>query len=152
MADEMKPRVLLSAMLFVFLLLPGTARAELTIIGHYTGGDTTFDISTFSKDGGKAVIVGMSRKVSIAFSKNDWNSFVAVWRKAEQSQSDSFQFIGSYKETGTTYRSLLMVAAGPGVLFTINDAKGTLSFILLPKDFAAFNANIATAANYLNSN
>jgi hypothetical protein len=58
-------------------------------------------------------------------------------------QSNSFQFIGTYKETGTTYNSLLMMAAGPGVQFVINDESGTLLFVLSPGDYAKFDTDVA---------
>jgi hypothetical protein len=74
-------------------------------------------------------------------------------------QSDSFRIIDSYKETGTTYHSLLTVAAGPGVQFTINDPEetskgkqGTYSFILSASDYARFDADIAKVTAYLDSN
>ena len=149
----MKRHLLLSAILAVLLLLPATAWAQLTIVGHYTGGNIFFDIATFTKDGKKVALLGISHKVSIAFRKDEWNTFAAIWQKAKRSKSDSFQFIDSYKEAPSDgYRSLLTVAVGPGVQFTINDKAGTYVFVLPPKDFFRVDADIAKVATYLGSN
>ena len=97
--------------------------------------------------------LGISHKVSIAFRKDEWNTFAAIWQKAKRSKSDSFQFIDSYKEAPSDgYRSLLTVAVGPGVQFTINDKAGTYVFVLPPKDFFRVDADIAKVATYLGSN
>ncbi|HZL59840.1 MAG TPA: hypothetical protein VFC38_09070 [Stellaceae bacterium] len=148
----MKRRLFLSAVLAALLLLPATARAGLVIVGSYAGGDTSFNIATYEESGIRVGLLNISRKVSVTFAQNEWNSFVALWRKAERAQSDSFQLIGSFKESSTTYRSLLTVAAGPGVQFTINDAAGTLSFTLSPNDFARFDGDVATVAAFIGAN
>ncbi len=156
----MKRHVLISVLVAGLLLLPVTARAALTIIGHYDyGGGTVFDVAYNAENGGKVSLLGMKGNinnvrsaVSITFSKNEWNSFVALWRKAMGTQSSSFQFVGTYKETNTKYNSLLTVAAGPGVQFTINDQPGTLVFVLRPADFARFDADVAKVTAFFNSN
>jgi hypothetical protein len=134
-----------SAILASLLLPPASIRADgLDFIGHYTSGDNIFlDIATYTKDGQTVGILGISRTVSITFRKREWNSFIDLWRKAGMTRSDSFQFIGTYKEIDTTYNSLLTMAAGPGVQFTINDKAGTLSFVLSPNDYARFDADVA---------
>jgi hypothetical protein len=144
----MKRHMLISAILAILLLNPANARADgLTNIGHYTSGDGTFfDISTYSEKGEMVGILTIARKVSITFRKDEWQSIVAMWRKADRTQWNSFQFIGTYKETGTTYASLLTVAAGPGVQFTINDKAGTFTYVLPRSDYAGFDANVATVA------
>lgn len=162
----MKPHILVSAVLALLLLLPATARADgLITVGRYTNGsDISLNISTYQEGGDKVGLLSMllpPHKGSMAFNKNTWPSFVALWHKAESTQSGSFQFIGSYKEIGTTYPSLLTVAAGPGVQFTINDPGNpteqnypaeTYSFILSPNDFARFDADVAKVTDFLNSN
>jgi hypothetical protein len=144
----MKRHMLISAILAILLLAPANARADgLAIIGHYTSGDgSSFDIATYSEKGDTVGILGIGHKVSIAFDKDEWKSMIAIWRKANRTQSNSFQFIGTYKETGTTYKSLLTVAAGPGVQFTINDKAGTFIYVLPRSDYAGFDANVATVA------
>lgn len=146
---SMKRRFVLAALLAALLLLPGPARAALTLIGHYTAGDNSFDIGTFQRDADKGALLGISHKVSITFGPGQWASFVALWRKAKNTQSSSFQLIGSYKETGTDYLSLLTVAAGPGVQFSINDKGGTFTFVMAPGDFARFDADVDRVAAFL---
>ena len=66
-----------------------------------------------------------------------------------QKASTSWQFVGSFKETGTTDVDLLIVTAGPGVQFTIMDAtNGTLSFVLRKSDFDAFDAKVRQVTEY----
>ncbi len=154
----MKRRIFLSVLLAALILLSANAWAAITIVGHFTGGGgTTFDIGTFTndKDTERGGLLGISHKVSITFGgmndRNEWNSFVALWRKAQQTRAASFQFIGTFKETGTDYNSLLTVAAGPGVQFTINDKPGTFIFVLSPSDYASFDAAVAKVSAYLGS-
>ena len=155
----MKRQIFLSAILAVLLLLPKTARAQLTIVGNYAAVGATLNIATHVKNGRKKALIGISNKVVIAFSKDQWKTFVAIWQKAMKMQSYSFRIIDSYKEAGTTYQSLLTVAAGPGVQFTINDPEetskskqGTYSFILSASDYARFDVDIAKVTAYLDSN
>jgi hypothetical protein len=150
----MKRRVIVAALLAVLLLLPGKVRADgLNVVGHYANADGTFlDIATFSEKGETVGILGIAHKVSITFSNNEWPSFVAIWRKAQATRSDSFQFVGTFKETGTTYNSLLTAAAGPGVQLTINDQPGTYVFVLSPNDYARFDGDVAKVASILGSN
>jgi hypothetical protein len=149
----MKRRVIVAALLAVLILLPAKVRADgINIVGHYANADgTSLDIATFSEKGETVGILGIAHKVSITFSPNEWPSFVAIWKKAEGIQSNSFQFVGTYKETGTTYNSLLTAAAGPGVQLTINDQPGTYVFVLPPGDYAKFDADVATVAAILGS-
>jgi len=150
----MNRRVFLSVLLAALILFSANARAAITIVGHYTGGgDTTFDIGTFTndKDTERGALLGISHKVSITFRADEWPAFVALWRKAEQTRSASFQFVGTYKETGTDYNSLLTVAAGPGVQFTINDKPGTFIFVLPLNELADFDAAVAKVSAYLGS-
>jgi hypothetical protein len=155
----MKRKIFLSAILAVMLLLPATARAQLTIIGNYTAGDNTLNIATHVKNGRKNAVIGISSRVAISFPRNEWKTFVAIWQKAKNTQSVSFRIIDTYQEVGTRYQSLLIVAAGPGVQFTINDPEetskgkqGTYSFILSASDYARFDADIAKVTAYLDSN
>lgn len=156
----MKRHWLAAVLVAGLLLLPLSARAALTIVGHYDyGGGTSFDVAYNAASGGKVSLIGMRGNinnvrsaVSITFTKNEWNSFVALWRKAERTQSNSFQFVGTFKETHTTYNSLLTVAAGPGVQFTLNDQPGTLIFVLSRADFARFDADVAKVTAFFNSN
>lgn len=140
----MKRYLLLSAIL-AGVMLPGMAQAQFAAVGHYTSGpDTSFDIGTFTQKGDKVALVGVSHKASITFKKGpEWNAFVALWRKAKKTHSKSLKVIGSLKEIGSAAPSSLTVAVGPGVQFTINDKPGAFSFILLPSNFASFDAAIA---------
>lgn len=134
------------------LMFPVGAKAQLNVIGHYTGGNTTLDIATFTKKDDRVGIMGISRKVSIAFAPGEFKHLVALWRKARKVRSDSFQFVGTYKETQTTYNSLLTVSAGPGIQFTVNDKPGTYTFTMSPSDYARFDADLARVNAYINPN
>jgi hypothetical protein len=141
----MKRSLFLPAVLVVLFLLPAAVRADgITVIGTYAGSDgATFSIDTYVQGSTTVGLINISKKVSITFDKAEWQSFVELWEKARVTQSNSFQFIGTYKETGTTYNSLLMMAAGPGVQFVINDESGTLLFVLSPGDYAKFDTDVA---------
>lgn len=141
----MKRYLLLSAMAACIFLLPAALRADgLTPVGHYVGPDATnfLDIATYVEGDETVAVMGISRKVTVAFGKQEWQSFVDLWHSAKGTHADSFQYVGNFKESGTTYTSLLMVAAGPGVMFVINDAKGTYVFVLNATDYAAFDADV----------
>lgn len=150
----MKRYALLSAILVWMFLLPVAARADgLTIVGQFVGSDNTMTlyIVTYAEGDKTIGLVSISKKVSVTFSKGEWQSFVDLWQKSRQTNSTSFQFTGSYKETETDYNSLLMMAAGPGVLFVINDAKGTYVFVLPPSQYAAFDATVDKVAQTLSA-
>jgi hypothetical protein len=135
-------------------LLPAAARADgLTVVGHYVGSDgvSFLNISTFVEGDETVAVLNISQKVSITFGKQEWQSLDDLWLKAKQTNSTSFQFCGAFKETGTTYNSLLMMAAGPGALFVINDSGGTYVFVLNASDYAAFDADVNKVAQTLSA-
>ncbi len=147
-------------MLTGLLLVSGAAQAQFAIVGHYTNDADALDVFTNVSASGKAAGIGMQRKVSISVSKIEWSKVVALWQKAKASQGSSFQVVGSLTEANTKDPSTLTLAAGPGVRFTINqpaypgstNEPGTYSLLLLPKDFARFDADLAKVVAFLNSN
>ena len=135
------------------LLSPAAAEAQLAIQGKYNNGGTELAVAAFTgKEGGRIGLIGIAaaKRVSIAFGDtSQWNSFVALWHKAKAAQSATWRFVGTFKETGTKEQSLLTVAAGPGVQFTITDPKGTFSHTLPQSDFAGFESNIRQVTDFL---
>jgi len=134
-------------------LLPSAGQAQLAIQGKYSGGGTELDVATFTgKDGGRVGLIGIAaaKRVSIAFGdKSEWDSLLALWRKAKATQSATWKFVGTFKETGTKEQTLLTVAAGPGVQFTITDPKGTFSHTIPQNSFAGFETNIRQVSDFL---
>jgi len=139
----MKQHWLSAMVLCVLLLVPAvTVAGQLNIVGTYAGEATTLSIATYSEGNEIIALLGISRKVSITFTKQEWNAFLAMWHQAENARGGSFDYIGSYKETGTTYQSLLTMSAGPGVQLTINDQAGTYTYTLSPDNYPSFDADI----------
>ena len=101
----------------------------------------------------RGALLGISHKVSITFSNTERMEFLRRPLAEGGGTRGRARFSSSarYKETGTDYNSLLTVAAGPGVQFTINDKPGTFTFVLSPNDYAGFDAAVAKVSAYLGS-
>jgi len=124
------------AALLAFLLAPAAwAAGTLDYVGKFNADGKEFDIALFTENGEKVPIIGIAsdKRMSVAFSPNEWPRFVDLWHRAQNQRGSNWVNIGSFQETGTDERALLTVVAGPGVQFTINGAKGT-SFFVLPRD------------------
>lgn len=142
-------RRLLALIVAALLMLPAATWAQLNVVGHYDGGGASLDIGTFTEKGQRVGIIGISHKVSITFQTSTIGTLKAIWRKAKKECGNSFHFVGSFKETGASYNSLLTVAAGPGIQFTINDKPGTYTVVLSQRDYARFDADLAKVAAYV---
>ncbi len=149
----MKRRMLISAILFGLLLLPATAQAagELVYAGKFFSGGNEFDIAQYTEDQDKVAVIGIesnSQRTSVAFAPDEWHFFVELWRKAQSLQSATWQPVGTFKETNTDELALLTVTAGPGVQLTITGKKGPFVFVLLPGDYAQFDATVSQTAEW----
>jgi hypothetical protein len=141
----------LSVLALVFLLYSSPARAagQLDVVGKFFANGVEFDIATYTEGADKVAVVGIARHISVAFDSVEWGTFVSLWQRAARQESNSWQFIGSFKETGTKDMDLLVVTAGPGVQFTIMDPmKGTLSFVLAKSDFDRFEASVRQVTEF----
>jgi len=144
--------LLVMTVLLLFHSAPVKAAGELNIISKFFANGIEFDIAVYTEGAQKIGLIGIAgaQRTSVAFSSGEWDSFVKLWQQAAQVQSASWQFVGSFKETDTSAEDLLVVTAGPGVQFTIVDAKkGTSSFVLGKSDFGAFDAKVQQVAEYL---
>jgi hypothetical protein len=142
---------LLSLITLLFLLYssPAQAAGQLDVVGKFFANGVEFDIATYTEGADKVAVVGIARHISVAFDSQEWGAFVNLWQKAARFDSNSWQLIGSFKETGTKDMDLLVVTAGPGVQFTIMDPlKGTLSFVLAKSDFDRFDASVRQVTEY----
>jgi hypothetical protein len=135
--------------LFVALLLlaasPAWAAGKLDVVGKFSANGTEFDLAIYRENGETVALVGIAagQRTSVAFSPAEWHSFVELWRQARAARSESWQPVGTFKETGTTELALLTVTAGPAVQFNIDGVKGHFTFVLPKSDFAAFEAKVA---------
>ena len=136
----MKRCMLLWAILAIILLAPQETRAQVNIVVRFTEGDEFLDLATVTDAGGTQVILGISQKAAVAFDKGNWKGFfVPAWTKAKSAKTDSFELIDYYKLPGNP---MLLIGAGPGVRFTIMMQSGDFKFIILPKTYSRFDAEI----------
>jgi hypothetical protein len=144
--------LLVIAVLFLLHSAPVQAAGQLDFVGKFFAGGTEFDIATYTEDAQRVALIGIvagPQKIPVAFNSGEWDSFVDLWHKAAQVESASWQFVGSFKETTTRDKTLLIVTAGPGVQFTIIDPKGTSSFVLGKSDFGTFETKVQQVTAYL---
>ena len=129
------------------------AAGQLIITGKFNSGGNEFDFAQYTEIGSKNKIAVVSiairsGRTSVAFDAKEWDSFAELWQQAQNVHSATWQPVGSFKETGTTEPALLTVAAGPGVQFTITGNKGPFTFVLLPGDYARFDAAVKQMAEW----
>jgi hypothetical protein len=141
-----------TALLLVALLVASVpswgAAGDLNILGKFNADGAEFDLATYRGHGETVALVGIAatKRNSLAFSVAEWPSFVALWRQARKTQAPTWHLVGTFKETDTEERTLLTVSAGKGVQFVLTGEKSTLTFLLPPSDFAAFDAKVKAAA------
>lgn len=141
---KLNRRLFLAAILTVLLLPPQLARAQVDFIVHYTDGDTFLDIGTFGDGAEKTVFFGISQKAAITFPKHEWkNFFVSAWERAKLASSDSFELVDYYKPSNLIHNPMLLIGAGPGIRFTILSDTGTYQFLIRPRNYSKFDADIA---------
>ena len=128
-------------------LMPASSRAAgmLRYAGRFYAGGSEFDIAQYSDGKAKIGVIGINRgreRTSVAFAADEWHSFVELWDKARHTKSATWQTVGTFKETGTDDPTSLSVAAGPGVQFMLVGKKGSFTFVLSPRDYAAFDSTV----------
>jgi hypothetical protein len=150
-------RVMMKRLLFTALALLiafpvlGMQGGKLVIVGKFVTGPTELDVATYSEGTEKVALLGISipAKGSYAARPDEWASLIQLWEKAAQTDSKSWQFIGTLKETGTTDPTLVIITAGPGVRFTLETAEGIFSYVLPKDDFPRFEASVQQVAKFL---
>ena len=134
--------MLLSVLALALMPAPGRAAGVLRYAGRFYAGGGELDLARYSDGKTKIGIVGINRnhdRLSVAFASDEWHSFVELWNKARRAPSATWQTTGTFKEAGTDDARSLSVATGPGVQFTIAGKKGSYTFVLSPRDYAAFD-------------
>ncbi|HEV3220072.1 MAG TPA: hypothetical protein VGZ48_09895 [Candidatus Acidoferrales bacterium] len=148
----MKKRILFSALtlLLAFPLL-GMQGGTLNIVGKFVTGETELDVATYTQNTEKVALLGISipKKGSYAARADEWATLIQLWDKASQTESQSWQFIGTLKETQTSDPTLVIITAGPGVRITLETADGIFSYVLPKSDYARFGVSLHQVANYV---
>jgi hypothetical protein len=140
---------------FIGLLLALAASpalaGNLTIVEKVSG-DGELNVATFfvAKDdqhdnpvkvGLLGIVIPGTRRISIAFSAAEWPVLSALWTKAVAAQSNSWQTIGTFNETGTEDPSVLTMSAGQGVQIVISSpALGARTFVVSPSELNRLTA------------
>ena len=147
-------RIVVRLVVLALVLTPVASWAAGTL--HYAGrfyaGGGEFDIAHYADGRDKVAVVGIKtnqQATSVAFAPGEWHSFAELWVTARGTRSATWQFIGTFKETGNDDAAQLSVAAGPGVQLTITGRKGPFVFVLSPRDYAAFDATVRRTATWL---
>jgi hypothetical protein len=114
---------------------PAPAPPKLTTIAKYDGTGGQVLVGAFIDNEHRVGVLGVSsvRRASIALAKDEWASFLELWQQARALRSSTWQAVGTVKETGLKQPSVLTVLGGPGVQFTIADARGTFT-VAVPKN------------------
>lgn len=162
----MNCRLLLAAVM-ALVLLPVSAQAQLTApaqpqpaipsppklttVGTYPGSGGRLLVGTFVENNDRVGLIGIAvvRRTSIAFNKDEWGSLLALWQQARAVRSNTWKPVGSFTETGTKEPAELTVMGGPGVQFTIKDAKGTSTVSLERADLAKLDASLRRVERFL---
>lgn len=137
--------VLLGVLALALMPASSWAAGMLRYAGRFYAGGSEFDIAQYSDGKAKIGVIGINRgreRTSVAFASDEWHSFVELWDKARHSKSATWQTVGTFKENGTDDATSLSVAAGPGVQFTVVGKKGSFTFVLSPRDYAAFDSTV----------
>ena len=144
----MKRCLLLWSILSIFFLLHSQETlAEVTIVARFVEGDEFLDLATIDDGAAKHVILGISQKAAVTFDKHDWKGFfVSAWARAKLANSDSFELIDYYKLPGTP---MLLIGAGPGVRLRIMMPSRDFTFVIRPKAYSKFDAEIAKVSTML---
>lgn len=144
---------LLIAALALLIAFPalGMQGGNLDIVGKFVTGPTELDVATYAEGADKVALLGiaMPAKGSYAARADEWASLIQLWEKASQTDSASWQFIGTLKETGTKDPTLVIVTAGPGVRFTLETADGIFTYMLPKDDFPRFETSVQKVAKFL---
>ncbi|HZL58995.1 MAG TPA: hypothetical protein VFC38_04790 [Stellaceae bacterium] len=141
-------------LLALFLLVAPPAWAAggtLDIVDKFMSGNTELDVATYTVDQSKVGLIGIvtDKRLSVAFDRDSLGTFTQLWKKAVAAQSATWRVIGSHKDGDTDTATLITVAAGPGVEFTLLEGtKGTNAFVLGRNDFDAFSAALEKMRQY----
>ena len=151
-----RPAIAVAATLAAGLLLPPSspalaAAAKLVVLGHYTSQGRVMNVTTFAEKGKKEVLLIMNDgKVgnSLTLYADQWDVVTGLVGKAEAAQSDTWNEVGEYDETGSD-PSNLTVSGGKGVRLAILSSDGTSTYDVAPEDLAKFDQSLQAATAYV---
>jgi hypothetical protein len=127
------------------------APPKLTTIAKYDGPGGQVLVGAFIDNEQRVGVLGVSsvRRASIALGKDEWTSLLDLWQQARAVRSGTWQTVGSVKETGLKQPSALTVMGGPGVQFTIADARGSFTVAVSKSDIARLDASLHKVSLFL---
>jgi len=124
---------------------------KLTTIAKYDGPGGQVLVGAFIDHEQRVGVLGVSsvRRASIALAKDEWASFLDLWQQARALRSGTWQAVGTVKETGLKQPSALTVMGGPGVQFTIADARGSFTVAVPKNEIARMDASLHKVSLFL---
>jgi hypothetical protein len=127
------------------------APPKLTTIAKYDGTGGQVMVGAFLDNEQRVGVLGVAsvRRASIALTKDEWTNFLDLWQQARAVRSGTWQAVGTVKETGLKQPSALTVMGGPGVQFTIADARGSFTVAVSKSDIARLDASLHKVALFL---
>jgi len=127
------------------------APPKLTTIGKYDGTGGQVLVGAFVDNDQRVGVLGVSsvRRASIALAKDEWTNFLDLWQQARAVRSGTWQTVGTVRETGLKQPSALTVMGGPGVQFTIADARGSFTVAVSKNDIARLDASLHKVSSFL---
>jgi hypothetical protein len=127
------------------------APPKLTTIAKYDGTGGQVLVGAFTDNDQRVGVLGVSsvRRASVALAKDEWASLLDLWQQARAVRGTTWQTVGTVKETGLKQPSVLTVMGGPGVQFTITDARGSFSVTAPKNDLARLDASLHKVSLFL---
>ena len=97
-------RALFIGLMFALAALPAAAAGKLNMVDTITTASGALDVATYyapdqSAAQSKVALLGISHKISIAFSPGEWPTLTSLWNRAVAAQSGQWQTIGTFDET-----------------------------------------------------
>jgi hypothetical protein len=130
---------------------PPPAPPKLTTIAKYDGSGGQVLVGAFIDNDQRVGVLGVSsvRRASVALAKDEWASLLDLLQQARALRATTWQTVGTVKETGLKEPSVLTVMAGPGVQFTIADARGSFTVAVPKNDIARLDASLHKVSAFL---
>lgn len=127
------------------------APPKLTTIAKYDGTGGQVMVGAFIDNEQRVGVLGVSsvRRASIALTKDEWASFLDLWQQARALRSGTWQAVGTVKEIGLKQPSALTVMGGPGVQFTIADARGSFTVAVPKNEIPRLDASLHKVSLFL---
>ena len=127
------------------------AKPVLTTIGTYQGGGGQVIVAAYLDNDQRVGLLGVSavRRASVAFARDEWGSLIDLLQQARAVKGNTWQTVGTFKETGVKEPAQLAVAGGPGVQFAVTNPRGTFTVSVPKGDLARLDASLHRVAQFL---